>query len=195
MSLESCYPTWKGAPPFGKAQILDAAHPHCCCEEVALMPNGGVGVSNTERIARILTSDGDENNPDSILRSTLSSVYSCGLSTVRQGATDQEILETINLLTDAKNPVKFLVGASLLNVSEARAFNAGNRWFGIYATEDELKTHHADILGTAPPAPSNSALRREQSHRRNALRLAMLPNIILSSDPGELIKLLRSHGI
>ncbi|WP_158014124.1 hypothetical protein [Sphingomonas sanxanigenens] len=147
-------------------------------------------------MARILTSPDSYNEETStILAGKLTHIYSMGLSMIRQGASDAEILQTIDDLTSTEVETRVLVGAIVVSVETLRAYiEDDQKWFGVYATDDRGKLHHIDMLGTIP-AGTRSAIKKAQSKRRNKLAEDMIPLVVFSEDPNELLSKLRDAGI
>ena len=190
-----CYRAWAESGEFDKACGLDRAFPQCKCEANALRLKGGVGVSGSEKLARVFTDPTSYTlSASAIVGAKITSVYSAGLSTIRQGASDQEIYDTIATLLSGGEETQTLVGAAVFETSVIREFYGSDRWFGVYATDDGNKQHHADVLGTCPQA-SKSQLKKLQSRRRNELRKMMEASLIYESDPADLVTALRTCGI
>lgn len=190
MSAEQCRAVIVDCPVVERAPRLDDAFPACACEPWALTEVGGPGVANGELVARILTSpDQYDEATSTILTQKLTHLYSLGLSVIRQGASDAEILGTIEeLMTKAVEP-RNLVGAVIIGVQSLRDYVDGDvRWFGVYATDDRGKVHHVDVLGTK--ANGNT-----QKKRRYRLANDMLQLVVFENEPAELLKKLRSAGI
>ena len=176
--------------------MLDQAFPDCVCEAVPLRAGGGEPVNDNERIARILTTpDGFDLSANQLITSKLTSVYGCGFSVIRSGASDAEIRLTVDKLVNSQSEKQELVGAALVTADVIRSMQGGARWFGVYATDDGEKEHHVDLLGTRPKADSNSQIRKQQNERRYRLRDVLGVSIIRSADVDELISLLRQAGI
>ena len=176
--------------------MLDEAFPNCACEEVALRAGGGEAVNDNEQIARILTTpDGFDLSANELITSKLTSVYGCGFSVIRSGASDAEIRLTIDKLVNKQSEKQELVGAALVKADVIRSMHDGIRWFGVYATDDDGKEHHADLLGTRPKAESKSQIKKQQNERRYRLRDVLGASIIRAADVDELISLLRQAGI
>lgn len=196
MLEQSCRDTWKSAPGNKKAEALDSAHPHCQCEEHSLRESGGDAVASTDLLARILTSpDGYDLDARTITTNKLTSVYGCGLSHIRAGASDQEILDTIDALVGGQEEEHSLVGAIVFKAELLRSMEGDERWFGVYATDDGDKTHHSDVVGTTPSGPSKSAVQRSKNDRRYNLRDRLLPRVLLEPDRLQLLSKLRQEGL
>jgi hypothetical protein len=189
-----CRRAWADSGEHDKACGLDRAHPNCVCEAHSLRSQGGEGVIGNEILARVFTDPASYSQSTStIVSAKITSVHGAGLSTIRQGASDQEITDTINtLLTSGET--QSLVGAAVFEASAIRDFGDSERWFGVYATDDYNKEHHVDVLGTCPTG-SNTEIKKLKSARRNELRKMLEKNIVLSSDPAELLAELRIRGI
>ncbi len=190
-----CHRAWADSDERDKACGLDHVHPNCICEPHSLRAQGGYGISDNEILARVLTSPGSyDESASTIVSAKLTNVYGPGLSTIRQGASDQEITDTINTLLSGGEEVQALFGAAVFGTSDIRAFTDPDRWFGVYATDDGPKEHHADVLGTCPTV-SKSQFRKLQSVRRNELRKLLEASLIRESDLKGLIAALRTRGI
>lgn len=190
-----CHRAWADSGERDKACGLDHAHPNCICETHSLRAQGGYGISDSEILARVLTTPGSyDESTSTIVSGKLTSVYGAGLSTIRQGASDEEITDTINTLLSGGAETQSLVGAAVFETSTIRALADPDRWFGVYATDDGSKEHHADVLGTCS-AVSKSQFNKLKSPRRNELRKMLEERIIFKSDPAELLAELRARGI
>lgn len=190
-----CHQAWANSGENDKACGLDRSHPNCACEIHSLRSQGGDGVIDSEILARVFT------DPASYILSTstivsekITSIHGAGLSTIRQGASDREISDTINRLLSGGKEAQSLVGAAVFETSVIRAFGDPDRWFGVYATDDENKEHHVDVLGTCPTV-SKSQDKKLKSARRNELRKMLEESLIFESDPAELLAELRTRGI
>lgn len=190
-----CHRAWADSDKHDKACGLDRVHPNCACEPHSLRSQGGDGVTDSEILARVFTDPASYNQSTStIIGGKITSVHSAGLSTIRQGASDQEISDTISTLLNGGEEVQSLVGAAVFKTSAIRAFGDADRWFGVYATDDGNKEHHADVLGTCA-AVSKNQLDKLKSARRNELRKLLEASLIRESDLKGLIAALRTHGI
>jgi hypothetical protein len=189
-----CHQAWAESGEFDKACGLDRAHPHCMCESHSLRLQGGDGVANTEILARVFTDPASYNQSTStIVSAKITSVHGAGLSTIRQGASDQEINDTINTLLSSSE-IQSLVGAAVFEASAIRDFGDPDQWFGVYATDDDSKEHHVDVLGTCPTG-SNKEIKNLKSARRSELRKMLEESLIRESDPTKLLAELRARGI
>jgi hypothetical protein len=190
-----CHKAWADSGEHDKACGLDRAHPNCGCEIHSLRSQGGDGVTNSEILARVFTDPASYNQSTStIVSGKITSVHGAGLSTIRQGASDQEIADTINALLSGGQEGQSLIGAAVFETSAIRAFGHPERWFGVYATDDGYKEHHVDVLGTCPNG-SKKEIKNLKSARRSELRKMLEASIIFSSDPVELLAELRIRGI
>ena len=195
MSQAACQKAWSDAGEHDKACGLDRAQPNCVCEEFSLRTAGGPGVASGEILARVFTDPASfQLSTGAIVAQKVTSVHGAGLSTIRQGASDQEISETIETLLNGGQEAQSLVGAAVFETSVVRGLGEPERWFGAYATDDGDKEYHVDILGTCPPG-SASSMKNQKSARRNELRKILQNSIILVSDPATLLAELRSRGI
>lgn len=190
-----CYRTWADAGEHDKACGLDHIHPNCVCEMHSLQSKGGAAVANEEVLARVFTDPASYQYSTSLIVSQkITSVHGAGLSTIRQGASDEEISETINALLKGGQEAQSLVGAAVFETSTVRELGDPDRWFGVYATDDGNKKHHVDILGTCPAGATKSG-KGLRSKRRSELRQILQRSIIFQSDPDELLAELRLRGI
>ncbi|WP_309630124.1 hypothetical protein [Brevundimonas sp.] len=172
---------------------MDGAYPDCFCEAWSLVGDDFGEVGNGELLARVLTSPGHYAN-DEILTQKLTAATASGVSLIRQGASDGEILLTIDTLLAMAAEPQTLIGAAIFPVDLVRALDGGARWYGIYHTPDGEKAHHADILATTVVG-SGSFRKKEDRARRAKLRDAMMPTIVFSQLPNNLLGELRRHGI
>jgi len=196
MTRESCRCVWTAPPDNSRAERLDVAHPHCACECHSLCEDGHGPVADEDVLARILTSpDGYDIDAREIVTGKLTQVYSCGLSVVRRGASDNEILETIHRLVNGQHEPQELFGAAIFAADQIRGMGDGTRWFGVYATDDEAKKHHGDIAGTTPKAASKKAVKNEKTRRRYQLRDRITPQLITAANDQDLLRQLRESGI
>ena len=192
MSAEACAAALANADVPKRAEALDAAFPGCACEPWALTALGGDGVANHELIARVLTSPDSYDEPtETIMTQKLTQIYAMGMSVIRQGASNEEIVSTAeDLLTSAAEQRK-LIGAIIMTAAQLRAYvNEADlaRWFGVYATDDRGKAHHGDIFGT-------KVSKGQQQKRRYKLAVDMLPLIVKAETPERLVAALREAGI
>jgi hypothetical protein len=189
-----CHQAWAASGEFDKACGMDRAHPNCICESHSLRSQGGEGVIGSEILARVFTDPASYSQSTStIVSGKITSVHGAGLSTIRQGASDQEITDTINTLLSS-GETQSLVGAAVFKASAIRDFGNPDRWFGVYATDDDNKEHHVDVLGTCPSG-SKKEIKNLKSARRSELRKLLEESLIRESDLEGLIAALRTHGI
>lgn len=190
-----CHRAWACSVEHDKACGLDLAHPNCVCEPHSLRSKGGGGVDGSEILARVFTDPASYNQSTStIVSGKITSVHGPGLSTIRQGASDQEISDTIDALLNGGQEVQSLIGAAVFETSAVRKIGEPERWFGVYATDDGNKEHHVDVLGTCPTI-SKSQDKKLKSARRNELRKLLEASLIRESDLKGLIAALRTRGI
>lgn len=195
MTAAGCRAALESCEVNHRATVLDQAYPQCACEEWSLCEGGGLPVGDEEKIARILTSpDGYDENAFTIATQKLTALYSMGLSVVRQGASDEEILSTIDDLLSGGEEERKLVGAIVVEASELRSYADPSRWLGVYATDDRGKAHHVDVFGTIP-AGGSSARDRVKKQRRYKLAEDLVPKIVFANDNADLIARLRAEGI
>lgn len=190
-----CHQAWADSDKHDKACGLDRVHPNCSCEIHSLRSKGGDGVTGSEVLARVFTDPASYHQSTStIVSGKITSVHGAGLSTIRQGASDQEISDTINALLNGGQEAQSLIGAAVFKTSVVREVGDPERWFGVYATDDGNKEHHVDVLGTCPTV-SKSQDKKLKSARRNELRKMLEESLIFESDPAELLAELRTRGI
>lgn len=157
---------------------------------------GGEPVNDNERIARILTTPGNfDVTTRELLTRSLTSVYSCGLSVIRSGISDEEIRLTVDQLVNHQAEPQTLYGAALVSVEQVRAMSEDCRWFGVYSTDDGAKQHHVDILGTTASGESKSQRRKIHDERRYSLRDVLGATVLQAGNVDELIAQLRAAGI
>lgn len=192
MSSGACRAAFEEAEVFKRAETLDNAFPECACEIWSLTQGNGPGVQSEEVVARILTSpDSYDENTSTIITQKLTQIYSLGMSIIRQGASDQEIIDTVTDLLGNAQEARKLVGAVVIGVEKLRSYandDDNRRWFGVYATDDRGKSHHGDVLGL-------TVKKKEQQRRRYKLAEDMAPLIIEAIDQLDLIAKLRAAGI
>ncbi|OUC15763.1 MAG: hypothetical protein B0A82_05150 [Alkalinema sp. CACIAM 70d] len=127
----------------------------------------------------------------------LTSAFAVGLSVIRSGASDEEIITTIDSMLARQADGQSLIGAVVMDAKSIRELGSsdGDRWFGVYATDAGKKTHHADITGTFPQLASKSKSRAAQDSRRYRLRDLMASSLVRAETPDDLLAALRAAGI
>lgn len=198
MSGVSCCEVWHFSDFRARARLLDEYYPQCQCEPHSLQAEGGEPVGAGDLLARIVTTPAHYDlTTDELLTAKLTSAYSVGLSVIRSGASDGEIMETIDAMLDGQAEGQSLIGAIVVDTKSIREMCSpnGDRCFGVYATDAGTKTHHADITGAFPDMGSNSASKKEQSARRRRLRDLMAGKMVRAESPDELLSALRASGI
>ena len=196
MPQAQCRVAWAVSADNDRATALDKCFPNCACEPFSLRERGGPPVADEERIARVLTApDGFEPSTGTILTAKLQHIHSHGLSVIREGAADAEILKTVERLTKSGAEARTLVGAVVIQSSIIRGFADFQRWFGVYATDEGELEHHADILATTPQVDGTKARARVAKERRYALQHRLQENIIYATEGAELLDRLRAAGI
>lgn len=193
MSCEECRKTWASAEELKKAPELDAAFPNCACEECSLVDGLSAAISNEELLARVLTTPGGYSN-DEILTQKLTSAAGPGLSVIRKGASDAEILDTISNLIDGQAIPQELLGAAVFSAEDLRTLGKPDRWFGVYHTPDAGKLHHADVLATTPSGSKNQQ-KVQSSQRRGLLRDMLMKSILFEGEAQALLRALRENGL
>lgn len=196
MTAAGCRAAIETVPVAQRATSIDALYPKCFCEPWSLTAVGGQGVADEEIVARVVTSpDGYDETEETILTARLTTLYAGGFSIIRQGASDAEVLSTIDELLKGGEDERSLVGAVVMTAGRLRVYaNDDDRWFGVYATDDRGKHHHVDVFGTIP-AGTKSASDRAQKKRRYALAEDMLPLLLYAREPAALLARLRVAGI
>lgn len=196
MTAAGCRAAIETVAVHQRAVSIDTQFPRCSCEPWSLTEAGGDGVAGHELIARVMTSpDGYNESEETIIAGKLTQLYAGGLSTVRQGASDDEILATITELMTGGEEQRSLVGAVVMTAEKLRLYaNDDDRWFGVYATDDRGKHHHIDVFGTVP-AGGTSARERAKRQRRYKLAEDMLPLLVYADEPADLLARLRAAGI
>lgn len=124
----------------------------------------------------------------------LTSTYFKGLSVIRQGASDAEIIATVQKLMSAPEAGS-LYGAIVVTATTVRSCGSPAKHFCVYDTDAPEAVSHGDIVGTFDQSLSKNAWGKEQGRRRYALRDALLPFVVEASTPGELLIALRTAGI
>lgn len=196
MTAAACRLAWV-APGGPSARSLDDAFPEGQCESYSLADPERTAVPDGEIVARILTTPGDyDDTIQDLVSGKLTQCYARGLSLVRTGASDKEILATIATLLAAED-TKGLVGAVVLPASVIREVGGrANHTFCVYDTDTPSGAqHHADVVGTFDRVMTNSAWKREQPKRRYALRDEMRKFVVEATTPADLLAELRRAGI
>lgn len=195
MSVAACRTALLNCEVYQRAASIDQCFPECACEAWSLCEAGGAPVGDDELIARVLTSpDAYEEDTATIVTGKLTSLYSLGLSVIREGAGDEEIITTINDLLDGAAEPKKLVGAIVVKAAMLRSYADPAQWFGVYATDDRNKSHHVDIFGTTPEGGSSKA-NRARKERRYTLADDLSSQIVFADDSATLVEKLRTAGI
>lgn len=193
MSGDACRTVWANAGWHNKAAELDAAFPNCACEAWSLVAEDELAVADEEPVARVLTSPGMYTNDD-IITQKLTAAAAGGVSIIRSGASDQEILDTISNLVENQAETQTLVGAVVVQASQIRSLGDAEKWFGVYHTIAPNKASHGDILATTP-AGTSSQRKRLHQERRYRLRDVMRNSIVFATEPDELLAALRQAGL
>lgn len=171
---------------------LDRAFPNGACQTFSLACPQRSPVNDCEVIARVLTEPADYDvNVNELLTVKLTSAHASGLSIIRTGTADDEILRIINRLMQAPDAQQ-LFGAVVMHAAEVRE---PRTHFCVYDTDAPGLTLHGDIVGTFDPQLSKSAWKREESRRRRALRDKMAAHVVRASTSATLLHELRKLGI
>lgn len=153
----------------------------------------GAAILDDEPIARVLTSPGMFTNEE-ILTQRLTAASAGGVSIIRAGASDGEILATIQNLLENQAVPQTLIGAVVIGASAIRSLGDPERWFGVYHTDAPAKFHHGDILATVPEGSGNQK-KKLSSERRYLLRDVMKESIVYADTAPALLAALRAHGL
>lgn len=193
MSAIACRVAWTEPGGNVAARTLDEAFPEGVCQAYSLSDPERTRIADDELIARVLTDPGGWKEGE-ILTAKLTNCFSRGLSVIRQGAADAEILSTVDALLRASDN-QALIGAVVMPASEVRAVGDPIKQFCVYDTDAPEMVAHGDIVATMVRGMSNSAGRAEESARRRALRDRMTERIVLAATPNDLLVALRGAGI
>lgn len=193
----SCRLAWTNGAGKTPADSIDLVHPQGTCESYSLADPARTHVPDSELVARVITApDGFDN--DEILTSKLTSIYAKGLSCIRTGAPDAEILAVISALL-AGDGAQSLIGAAVLPAAEIRACGSPAKHFCVYDTDADLAgaqlSKHADVTGTYERSMSGAAWKGEQRRRRGALKAIFSARLVFANDPDQLLVELRRLGI
>lgn len=195
MSAQACRAAWLTNAERPSANDLDAAFPNGACELFSLSEPERSCIAPRELVARVLTSPRDyDATIGEILTAKLTDCYRSGLSVIRQGASDDDILGTIGALLAAEGN-DGLVGAVVLPAERIREIGEEAKHFCLYDTDSPVNTNHGDVVGTFSRDLSRSAWDKEMSRRRRALRDVLAENIVHAVQPPDLLAALRQSGI
>ncbi|WP_141402135.1 hypothetical protein [Rhizobium subbaraonis] len=140
------------------------------------------------------TPDGYDLEAGELVSAKLRAVFSAGLSVVRQDAPEEEIKVTVNQLVAASDEGK-LVGAAILPASAIRALRDEKRWFCIFHTENDGKTHHGDVTATRRVAATKSAVAKLESDRRRELQRLLMSHLVMCDTSEELVAQLKKRWL
>lgn len=193
MSAAACREAWVNPGDIPPAQSIDAQFPLGACEIYSLSVPERSPIHDDEIVARVLTAPGDWAH-DELVTQKLTNLYFKGLSVIRAGASDSEILATIQTLMSAKG-VESLVGAVVLTAGSVRQSGTPNKYFSLYDTDAPNAVAHGDIVGTFDASLSRNQWTKESARRRYALRDQMVQQIVTADTPTALLVKLRELGI
>lgn len=169
MPCEGCLDTFVGAPTDkSRAETIDREQPNCCCEECVVSPYCDAPVGSNEALVRIVMDPDHLEEEDGALRlksSFFSDAASFGSSSLRkERATPDEYVKTVELIigkkptTEAGQPRKVYgivsLPAAVIREFKHEAVQASRdkpaipemQAFGIYATGEENRPNHAEVM-------------------------------------------------
>lgn len=191
MPCAGCAAAWASAEHLHKARALDAYSPQCGCEKESLHPDGGTPVDDDELIVRVVTGPDSFDNGE-ILRNRLTALFSSGVSMIRQGASDAEIRQTVEELTERTAEQRLLIGAVILKAYQVRFLQPERRCFCVFDTPQGGKKRHADIMCPMPNEESNTQNRRWQTDKREALQRLFMEHLHMANTPESLLATIRA---
>lgn len=152
-------------------------------------------MADEDKVARIITEPRDYDiDLRLLLTARLTSVYFNGLSIIRQGASDEDIIRVISRQLSGEGVVG-LFGAAILNARDIRNCGQPAKHFCIYDTDAPGLESHADVTGTFDATLSRSAWKKAESTRRAALRDILGEHLVRATTPEALLSALRNAGI
>lgn len=189
---QGCLEVWQQAEFLSRAYDLDNFSSECGCQNHSLHPDGGTSIGDEEILVRILTCPNEYSLETSeIVSLKLRAVFGGGLSLIRKDAPESEIVATIDGLTASGAEDGTLVGAVIMRAKEIRALSENEKWFCVYHTQQDNKTHHADVVATKPKVDNRSALRRAESDRRSELQKLFESKIVYADTTEKLLLKIR----
>jgi hypothetical protein len=159
------------------------------CEAVRVGQNGSPGpVSSTELLHSVLVAPGDYEK-ESITYTLISHTEKKGMSVMREGASNEEILSILNARISA--PHRYLHGIASFACSNIRDIVAieddalravSERLFSVLDTDMPNLPHHADIFATVPSKGEPKFDRAEFKKVRQQMLTVMSQNIVVARD-------------
>jgi hypothetical protein len=183
----NCANKWATALHNKKAEELDAHCVDCGCEAFSLRMPAGNPVASSEYVVRILAAPRDiDASLKEVVRGKLTSLFSSGISVVREGVARAEFVDTVKELISAPVPAA-LYGAVIIRVDNIRLSYAAPRRYCVYDTSSGNKQHHADIVGTIPKADTSTKVKRTKDDWRYDLAKMFNECIVEAASIDELI--------
>jgi hypothetical protein len=140
-----------------RALRIGIACPNCLCEEFTVGPHGSPGrVESTETLHSILIAPADYEK-ESIKYTLISHAEKKGMSVMRGGSSNEEILAIIK--ARVTTPERYLHGIASFACASIRAIAAtqedelraaGERYFSVLDTDMPDVPNHADVFATVP---------------------------------------------
>jgi hypothetical protein len=157
-----------------RASRLSEACPNCICERVTVGRHGSPSpVRSSEILHSVLIAPADLEN-DQIAITVITHAEKNGMSVLRDGASNEEFRQTINIRRQ-DNANRHFHGVASIRCAEVRALNLPpnandplrrERLYCVFDTDLEGRPHHADIFATMHPNAQASKLARKAMRGR-----------------------------
>lgn len=174
---DSCREYFDHRCEFGDTfwSALDARHPECVCEGVAVSEYSPCPVASSETLVSVVTNETYVAKTGKLEPTFFDKRISNGISTERKRFTSKSDydLRATKLVEGKAN--KANCGSIELSVGGIRAIqHNGKRAFGVYDTAQEENIAHAEIASTNVPPPGTKERKRIRAKLRSSLLKVVL---------------------
>ena len=181
MTCEACQEAFRHEPYTERAAKVHAATNECCgCEKYKAWEHSPGRILDNEILHLLITDPTNLLNGVELDPTLAMQIDRGGLSTLREGASNNEFLLTIQALrarSAEKGDQRFFHGVLTFEAGTVRKIDGG-RFLCIYDTGMADKPHHADLMAPPVSGASKSERKRAEMARYKSLIEAIGPSFV-----------------
>ena len=173
MTCEACRVAFLHTPASERAARVDAAAPNCGCE-MHQAAKSSPGPVSDEEVLHLIISDPQSLLPTGYLNPAIATqIDRGGMSTLREKATDDEFIKTIEELrarSAGKGEERFFHGVLVFNTGAVR-HDCGKRFLCVYDTALVDKPNHADVMAPVLEGSKSAKTRAERARIKKVIEI------------------------